>query len=107
MNRFDIHFVRLETVEGSEMGKTRPCVIVSLDVLNARLSTLVICPLTTSLHPTWRTRVPVNCAGKPAEICVDQIRVISRSRLGRKIASLSAKDGLTLRLLINEMYGEP
>lgn len=107
MNRFDIHFVRLEPVEGSEMGKTRPCVIVSLDVLNARLSTLVICPLTTSLHPTWRTRMAVNCAGKPAEICVDQIRVISKSRLGRKIASLSAKDGLTLRLLINEMYGEP
>ena len=107
MNRFDIHFVRLEPVEGSEMGKTRPCVIVSLDVLNARLNTLVICPLTTSLHPAWRTRVPVNCAGKPAEICVDQIRVISKSRLGRKIASLSAKDGLALRLLVNEMYGEP
>jgi len=107
MNRYDIHYARLEPVEGSEMGKTRPCVIMSLDVLNARLNTVVICPLTSSLHPPWRTRLPTNCAGRPAEICVDQIRVISKSRLGRKIASLSAKDALALRLLVNEMYGEP
>ncbi len=107
MTRYDIHFVRLDPVEGSEMGKTRPCAIVSDDLRNRIFNTLVICPLTTSLHPAWRTRVPVNCAGKPAEICVDQIRVISKSRLGRKITSLSAKDALALRLLVNEMYGEP
>lgn len=107
MNRYDIHYVRLDPIEGSEMGKTRPCVIVSLDVLNLRVNTVVICPLTTSLHPKWRNRLPVACAGKPAEICADQLRVVNKSRLGRKVASLTAKEALALRLLINEMYGEP
>lgn len=107
MNRYDIHYTRLDPVEGSEMGKTRPCVIVSDDLRNRILNTVVICPLTTSLHPAWRTRLRIECAGRPAEVCGDQIRVISKSRLGRKIGSLTAKEALAVRLLMNEMYGEP
>src|SRR4051812_4089492 len=107
MNRYDIYFVRLDPVEGSEMGKTRPCAIISDDLRNRILNTVVVCPLTTSLHPLWRTRLPVDCASKSAELCVDQIRAVSKARLSRKIASLTAKDALALRLLVNEMYGEP
>jgi mRNA interferase MazF len=107
MNRYDVHLVRLDPVEGSEMSKTRPCVIVSLDALNSRLNTVVVCPLTTSLHSGWRTRLAVNCAGKSAEVCADQICVVSKSRLGRKMANLSVKDAAALRLLINDMYGDP
>lgn len=107
MKRYDILFARLDPIEGSEIGKTRPCVIVSDDLRNRILSTVVVCPLTTSLHPTWRTRLQVSCAGKPAEICVDQIRTLSKSRLERKIGSLNAKEALALRHFISEMYGEP
>lgn len=88
------------------MSKTRPVVLVSLDVLNERLQTITVCPITTSLHPTWRTRLPVRVGRRDAEIAVDQIRTISKARLGRKIGSLSEADARALRRLITEMYGE-
>ena len=88
------------------MAKTRPVVIVSLDVLNARLRTVTVCPLTSQLHATWRTRLAIRVAGKGAEVAVDQIRTVSKSRLGGKLGALSAADASNLRRLITEMYGE-
>ena len=88
------------------MAKTRPAVIVSLDVLNERLDTVTVCPLTSQLHPTWRSRLQVKCAGQPAEIAVDQIRTVSKTRLGDRISRLSAAEAAMLRRIITEMYGE-
>ena len=88
------------------MTKTRPVVIVSLDALNERLKTITICPLTTRLHPTWRTRLAVRVGRRNTEVAVDQIRTISKSHIGRKLATLSASDAAALRRLITEMYGE-
>ena len=107
MKRYDIYLARLDPVQGSEMGNTRPVVIVSDDLRNQLLQTVVVCPLTSQLHPAWRSRLQVRCAGQSAEIAVDQIRVLSRARLTRKIAQLSAADAESLRQLISEMYGEP
>jgi mRNA interferase MazF len=104
--RYDVHWVTLDPGRGSELRKARPAVIVSLDVLNRALETVVVCPLTTQLHPAWRSRVPVKIVGKPAEIAVDSIRAISKDRLGRKIAALSARDAATLRRLLGEMYAD-
>jgi mRNA interferase MazF len=87
------------------MRKTRPAVIVSLDVLNQALKTVVVCPLTTQLHPQWRSRVVVKVRGRAAEIAADQIRTVSKRRLGRKVGSLSARDAAVLRRLLGEMYG--
>jgi len=88
------------------MAKTRPVVIVSLDALNARLDTVTVCPLTSQLHPTWRTRLGVRAARKHAEIAADQIRTISKSRLGEKLGALSERDAAQLRRLLSEMYCE-
>lgn len=88
------------------MAKTRPAVIVSLDVLNAHLKTVTVCPLTSQRHPQWRSRLQVRCAGKPAEIAADQIRTISKVRLGPKIGALSPAEAAALRRLLTEMYGE-
>ena len=107
MKRFEVYWARLDPVEGSEMGKTRPCVIVSDDLRNSLLRTVVICPLTTVLRPQWRTRLQVTCAGRKASICADQIRVITKSRIASRIAILKAKDAAALRQLLSEMYGEP
>ena len=104
--RYDVHWVTLDPGRGSELRKTRPAVIVSLDLLNRALETVVVCPLTTQLHPAWRSRVAVKIAGKPAEIAADQIRAISKSRLGRKIGVLSARDAAALRRLFGEMYAD-
>lgn len=106
MKRYEVRWAALDPVQGAEMSKTRPVVLVSLDVLNERLQTITVCPITTSLHPTWRTRLPVRVGRRDAEIAVDQIRTISKARLGRKIGSLSEADARALRRLITEMYGE-
>ena len=107
MKRYDICLAGLDPVQGSEMGKTRPVVIVSDDLRNQLLETAVVCPLTRQLHPAWRSRLRVRCAGQPSEIAVDQIRVLSRHRLIRKIAQLTPAEAEALRRLISEMYGEP
>ncbi|MBU6399870.1 MAG: type II toxin-antitoxin system PemK/MazF family toxin [Verrucomicrobia bacterium] len=106
VKRYDIYFARLDPVQGSEMGKTRPVVIVSDDLRNQLLQTVVACPLTSQLHPQWRSRLRVRCARRAAEIAVDQIRVLSRARLTRKIAQLSTAEAEALRRLISEMYAQ-
>jgi mRNA interferase MazF len=106
MKRYDIHWAILDPAAGAEMGKQRPVVIVSLDALNTRLLTVTVCPLTSQLHPGWRSRVQVQCAGRPAEIAADQIRTLSKARLGARIGALAAADATALRHLLSEMYGD-
>lgn len=88
------------------MKKTRPVVIVSLDALNNVLSTVTVCPLTSQLHPEWRTRLTVKASDRDADIAVDQIRTISKTRIGKKLGSLSAREATILRRVITELYGE-
>jgi len=106
VKRYDVRWTALNPTAGAEMAKTRPAVIVSLDVLNERLQTVTVCPLTSQLHPGWRTRLSVRLGRRDAEIAVDQIRTISKSRLGNKLGVLSEADARALRRLITEMYGE-
>ena len=106
MKRYEVRWAQLDPTQGAEMAKTRPVVIVSLDVLNERLQTITVCPLTTQLHPGWRSRLHVRVAKRHAEIAVDQIRTISKARLGRKLGALTASDANALRRLLTEMYGE-
>ena len=107
MKRYDVYWVRLDPVEGSEIGKTRPCVIVSDDSRNRHLDTVVVCPLTTMLRPLWRTRLQVTIAGQPADICADQIRTISKARLTAKADVLAQSDAVALRELLTELFGKP
>ena len=105
--RYGIYRADLSPTQGSEISKVRSVVIVSRDVLNEVLETVVICPLTTKLHPRWRSRLQVKCQGKSAEIAIDQIRTISKSRLKSKMDELTSRDAQELRRLICEMYGSP
>jgi len=104
--RYAIYLVELDPVRGSEMAKTRPAVIVSMDDMNAALETVVVCPLTTRLHPRWRSRIQITCAGRKAEIAVDQIRTVSKLRLRDHLDTLSTGAAAELRRIISEMYGE-
>jgi mRNA interferase MazF len=101
-----VRWAALAAAEGAEMAKTRPVVIVSLDALNEHLRTVTVCPLTSTLHPGWRTRVPVRIAQRDAEVAVDHIRSVSKTRLGRKLGTLTESEARSLRRRITEMYGE-
>ena len=104
--RYAVHIADLNPTVGNEIRKVRPVVVVSRDEMNRFLDTVVICPLTSKLHPRWRGRLQIQCAGQDAEIAVDQIRTISKQRLGRRIDRLSAPDAAKLRRIIGEMYAE-
>jgi mRNA interferase MazF len=103
--RYGIYLAGLDPTIGSEISKTRPVVVISMEELNRHLETVVVCPLTTRIHRGWRSRVQVSCAGKPAEIAVDQIRTISKLRLIKKLDTLEMRDAEALRQTIVEMYG--
>ena len=105
MKRYDVYWARLDPVEGSELGKTRPCVIVSRDSLNVSLTTVVVCSLTSTLRPTWRTRLKVSVAAQTSDVCVDQIRVLSKTRLTKKLGTLTTIEAGELRELLTDMYG--
>ena len=104
--RYEIYFADLNPTIGSEIKKVRSVVIISQNEMNKNLKTVVVCPLTSKLHPQWRTRLQIKCANKKAEIAVDQIRTISKQRLKKRIDELSKIKAAQLRKLITDMYGE-
>jgi mRNA interferase MazF len=105
--RYGIYLANLDPTLGAEMKKTRPVLVVSQDAMNDHLDTIVVCPLTTKLHVAWRSRIQVRCAGKPAEVAVDQIRTMAKARLIRKLDSLGEVAADAVRHTIVEMYGLP
>ena len=105
--RYGVYWVDLDPTRGNELKKTRPAVIVSRDELNGVIDTVVICPLTSTLHPTWRTRLQIVLNGKPCEVAVDQIRVVSKDRLSSdKLGDLSSRSAAALRSLLAEAYAQ-
>ena len=106
IKRYEIYFADLNPTIGGEIKKVRPVVIISQDEMNQYLETVVACPLTSKIHPQWRTRLQIKCANKKAEIAVDQIRTISKQRLKKRIDTLTKIKAAQLRKLITDMYGE-
>ena len=85
--RFSVWGVELSPTRGSEQAGYRPVVILSPDVMNVKLRTVIVAPMTTALRG-WPTRVSVNHGGKNGEIALDQIRTIDKSRLKKEMGSL-------------------
>ncbi|MEM6738280.1 MAG: type II toxin-antitoxin system PemK/MazF family toxin [Bacteroidota bacterium] len=83
MVRFDIYWANLDPTMGSEMKKTRPVVIVSPDVMNRNLRTVLVCPLT-STSKSYPTRISMSFGGKDGMIALDHIRSIHKKRLVNK-----------------------
>jgi mRNA interferase MazF len=88
VSRGDIFLVALNPTRGSEIRKTRPCVIVSPDDLNSHLSTFIVAPLTTGGHP-YPFRVRCTFDGKDAHVVADQLRAVDRERLVKHLGRLS------------------
>ena len=87
--RGHVYLVSLDPTIGQEIEKTRPCVVVSPDELNAHMSTCIIAPMTTASH-AYPFRVPCRFQGKAGYVVLDQIRTVDRARLVRKLGRLSS-----------------
>lgn len=105
IERYGVYWVNLDPIVGREMAKRRPAVVVSDEAMNRHLDTVVVCPLTSSRHPRWRSRVGCTIAGVAGEIAVDQIRTVSRTRLGDMLGKIDASQATSVRHIITEMYG--
>ncbi|MCG2812571.1 MAG: type II toxin-antitoxin system PemK/MazF family toxin [Candidatus Aminicenantes bacterium] len=92
MNRGDIYWVNLDPTAGSEIRKTRPCVIISANPINKARRTVVVIPLSSAGTPNPPLVIEVDCLGRKALAVCDQIRAIDKSRLVNKVDSLSGQD---------------
>jgi mRNA interferase MazF len=95
--------VHLDPTVGHETQKTRPCVVLSPDVLNSRLRTCVIAPLTTGSGP-GPSRVPCQFQGKPGFIVIDQLRVIDRVRIVKLMGVLGDPEATAALEVAREFF---
>jgi mRNA interferase MazF len=101
--RGEVHLVGLDPTRGRETEKTRPCVIVSPDELNAHLHTVVVAPLTSAGKP-YPFRVQCRFDKRPGLIVLDQIRTVDRERLLRRLGALSPTELANTLRLLREMF---
>src|SRR3954465_9970797 len=87
VRRFDVALVRLDPTVGSEIQKTRPCLVVSPDEMNRFIKTVIVAPMTTKGAP-YPTRAACKFQGKSGQVVLDQIRTVDKTRLVRKLGKL-------------------
>ena len=104
-SRFEIYYVNLDPTIGSEIKKTRPCVIISPNEMNHHISTVIIAPLTSKLR-NYPTRVACKVEGKQSQIVLDQIRTVDKVRLIKKINTLNKISQSKVLSVLNEMFSE-
>lgn len=103
LKQYQIVLVNLDPTIGSEMKKTRPCVIISPDEMNRYLQTIVIAPMT-SHSKRYPTRVPIKHNKTKGWVVLDQIRTIDRQRIVKILDSLTEKEVNTVKAIIHETY---
>ena len=95
----DIWLAQLDPTVGSEIQKSRPCVVVSPDEMNAHLRTVIVAPMTTGSRPA-RFRIPLSFQGKQGLILLDQVRTLDSVRLVKRLGALRPQTlGATLQTL--------
>jgi len=103
VERGEVYLVNLEPTVGSEVRKTRPCVIVSPDEMNQSIRTIVIAPMT-SKQKNYKSRVALRFDGKQGQVMLDQIRTIDKKRLITKLGTLSVKELKSILSVLQEMF---
>jgi mRNA interferase MazF len=95
--------VVLDPTQGSEIQKTRPCLVISPDEMNQHLRTVIIAPMTTATRP-YPTRVAVRFLGKRGQVALDQLRAVDRQRLVKMLGEVSAKTAQEVSATLLEMF---
>lgn len=103
IKQYQIVLVNLESTIGSEINKTRPCVIISPDEMNKYLRTIVIAPMTTQ-SKDYPTRVVVKHDNKVGWVVLDQIRTIDKQRVKSIFGILTGKEIIKLKSVMKEIY---
>ena len=103
VDRFDIFLVSLDPSKGSEIKKTRPCLVISPDEMNMYIKTLIIAPMTSKIRD-YPTRILITFEGKKGNIVLDQIRTIDKSRIVKKLGSLDTETASLVLETLRKMF---
>ena len=104
VRRFDVFLVSLDPTIGSEIKKTRPCVIISPNEINRHIRTVIVAPMTRKGNE-YPTRVPLTFQGKKGQVVLDQISTVDKARLAKKLGSLTETTSKTISARLMEMFG--
>jgi len=105
VKRFDVYLVNLDPTIGSEIQKTRPCVIVSPDESNKYISTVIIAPMT-SRGNSYPTRVSCKFQKKAGQVILDQLRTVDKKRLVKRMGRLTSAEQKNVLNVLAEMFAE-
>ena len=103
VNRFDVYLINLDPTIGSEIKKTRPCLVISPDEMNHHIRTVIVAPMT-SASKTYPTRVSCTFKDKEGQIVLDQIRTIVKARLVKKIGTIDSNTQLEVISVLQRLF---
>lgn len=103
MRRFDVYLVGLDPTVGSEIQKTRPCIVISPDEMNKHIRTVIIAPMTPA-SKDYPTRVPCIIRNKHGYVVLDQIRTIDKGRFIRKLGTIDSRAQLEVVSVLQTMF---
>jgi len=101
--RDEVWLIALDPTRGSEIKKTRPCLVISPDEMNESLQTALVAPMTTTLR-NYPTRVNMVFRGKTGQVALDQLRAIDRQRLVRRLGVITARAAREVSGVLVEMF---
>ena len=103
VNRFDVYLINLDPTVGSEIQKTRPCLVISPDEMNRYIRTVIVAPMTTA-GKDYPTRVSCKFKKKKGQIVLDQIRTIDKIRLIKKLGSINPDTQLEVISVLQRLF---
>jgi mRNA interferase MazF len=103
MKRFDVYLANFDPTIGSEIKKTRPCVIISPDEMNRHIRTVIVALMTTA-GKDYPTRVPCTFNKKKGQIVLDQIRTIDKIRLVKNLGTISTETQLKVVAILHKLF---
>lgn len=105
VRRFEVYLVNLDPTIGREIKKTRPCLVISPDEMNAHIATVIVAPMT-SQGRGYPTRVSCKFQGRDGQVVLDQIRTVDKVRLVKKLGTVSAATQKEVLVVLAEMFAE-
>lgn len=103
VKRFEVYLVSLDPTVGSEIRKTRPCLVISPDESNRYIATVIVAPMTTKGRD-YPTRVNCSFNGNDGQVVLDQIRTVDKSRLVHKLGEIEPKTKTEVLSVLAEMF---
>ena len=102
-NRFDVYLANLDPTVGSEIQKTRPCLVISPDEMNTHIRTVIVAPMTTA-GKDYPTRVSCKFKKKKGQIVLDRIRTIDKIRLVKKLGTIDPGTQLKVITTLQRLF---